>query len=503
MSHQYFDKIFCWFYAHIVRPSKLPVPESQSNELRKLALARIAVGLVVLARTSLSAFAAYYYFEPSSVCGITANYHFIASILMLCCVTAFTLGFFAPLSTLLTLIFYPEWDKYMFTTTLGTMILVHLLILLLFTNSGLYYSLDRELLKGKWPLIRSALRAQYGILGEPSRKQISCYYFLTFAAYAVTSFGALTHHVMDEYWRSGMTVERLMTSSFLSSQYLLTRKIQHLIPGPFAIFSKLSVIGQSIYQLFMLVLVYTPYGYLFVLFWGGLFFLISWCSLQLSYLAPLELIMWLVVMCPTPQKFFLAEKETRLKELHTQKKAVTGVLIAGFAVICLPFVCQFSLFRSRFPNFQLPPLIASGLYRVGFWCPDVFNRTDLGMSDNWCVIYRCYKDGHTELVPFNNVDGSRGVYYYFDPLYFGNGLVYRRRFVEPGFNIDEMFKSDGNGYQYVEKVLQFDHKLLNGKAPDFYRIQIISTDEKYTHRKGLENEVNIPGKVIFQYDRRI
>ena len=106
-------------------------------------------------------------------------------------------------------------------------------------------------------------------------------------------------------------------------------------------------------------------------------------------------------------------------------------------------------------------------------------------------------------MPFNRVDGSRGIYYFLDPLYFGNGLVYRRRFQDPGFSTDELISPQGMGYQYVDRVLHFDKKLRGAKAPDFYRVEILSRDKKLTHEKAIQSEKGRPGKLIFQYDRAI
>ena len=390
------DKIFCWFYAKVVAPSKLPHRTNQSQEMRKLGLARIAVGIIMLVRTALSLYAAYFYYDSYSMFGVLANWHFVISALMLALVFAFTIGFLTPLATFLLLIYYSEWDIYMTTTTLGTMILAYLLILSFVTNSGRYYSLDSKLFKSKIPDLQQLVRGLYRVCGIPTTKQISTYYYLTFAAYAVTSFGALTFHVQDEYWQSGATVGSLMTSSFLSSKYQIARTVQDAAPALFTAFSKMSVLGQTFYQLFMMLLIYNRIGYLFVVAWGSMFILISWFSLQLSYLAPLELVMWLTALYPTPN---LINKQTTNTDDHAtaksnlrQRHAFTGALIFGFALLCIPFTCQFSLVREKYPEFQLPTLITNCLYRVGFWCPDVFNKTDLAMSDNWCVIYRCFKD---------------------------------------------------------------------------------------------------------------
>ena len=42
---------------------------------------------------------------------------------------------------------------------------------------------------------------------------------------------------------------------------------------------------------------------------------------------------------------------------------------------------------------------------------DVFNKTDLKMSENWFTLEILNKKNNEEMIPFYNVDGSRGAYH--------------------------------------------------------------------------------------------
>jgi hypothetical protein len=56
---------------------------------------------------------------------------------------------------------------------------------------------------------------------------------------------------------------------------------------------------------------------------------------------------------------------------------------------------------------------------------NVFNKTDLLMSENWFVLLT--SDG--ELLPITNYDGSRGLLHKSDRIYFGHTLRYRRKVI--------------------------------------------------------------------------
>ena len=86
--------------------------------------------------------------------------------------------------------------------------------------------------------------------------------------------------------------------------------------------------------------------------------------------------------------------------------------------------------------FSMPiPLIDKKDYRLGIAGQaslfgmqhiDVFNKTDLKMSENWFTLEILNKENNEEMIPFYNMDGSRGVYHKSDRIYFGYSLAWRR-----------------------------------------------------------------------------
>ncbi|MEM7059142.1 MAG: DUF393 domain-containing protein [Pseudomonadota bacterium] len=59
---------------------------------------------------------------------------------------------------------------------------------------------------------------------------------------------------------------------------------------------------------------------------------------------------------------------------------------------------------------------------------NVFNKTDLRMTENWFTI----ETEQGDLLPIFNRDGSRGAYHRSDRLYFGGTVLFRRGFIDQG-----------------------------------------------------------------------
>ena len=97
-------RFFAWFYKNIIKTCKLPKVHDSQAELRRLAFLRIGIALALFVRTALSTYASFYYYEPSTFFGVTANFQFIASVMVLSLVLCLAIGFLTPISCLLLLL---------------------------------------------------------------------------------------------------------------------------------------------------------------------------------------------------------------------------------------------------------------------------------------------------------------------------------------------------------------------------------------------------------------
>ena len=273
----------------LIQKSKFPIVTSFENELAKMGILRILLGIVVFIRFAeiLHSIALLDY-SPTLI--------FIFSV-FLALIMCFIIGFCTPLVSLLLLFLVYACDVQFGTATLGTSILQITLIPFVLVNSGQYYSIDGLLLKRDF-VITKPIKFMFKLLGSMNEKAITRAYFLTFIIYAIISFAALTLHIQDEFWINGLTTKALLLNSYLNKYYTLFRNIEDKIPYLLSILSISAGILQSIFQFFMFPLIFFMNGRKFVFFYGLNFFLISLFFLNLSYLPHVEIILWLMIFLP-------------------------------------------------------------------------------------------------------------------------------------------------------------------------------------------------------------
>ena len=256
-------------------------------EQKKLGLIRIFLGILLFARFS-QAFYSSFFFER------LAPFQFLG-FATLFVIFLFTIGFATPIITILLMFMVAEFDHLFQCTTLGTNVLSQFLFVLIFAGHGRFFSLDRLILKSRSGVLKSIVTKIYNSVGNPNAEQLRLLYFIVFFSYAVLSFVALSFHLQDENWLQGKTVYLFFTGAFLSKYYLAFREVQASFPGVFMFFSVVMIIGQSIFQFFMLPLMWFRWGRFFVLFWGFSFFIACLFLVNLSYLPHVELLGWLAI----------------------------------------------------------------------------------------------------------------------------------------------------------------------------------------------------------------
>lgn len=267
----------------IAERSRIPEVTDVIAEQKRIALVRIFIGVVVMLRHVQIAWALYTVEDwnklPISLAAIG---------IALC----FTVGLLTPISTLLLIAAGTVADFKIETLTLGTTVLHLVLITLLFANHGKYYSLDAWLLKSKSSRFTQRL---YDLVGDPNAATLKLICLLMFYLYGLCSLVAIAYHLRDEMWLSGHTVQLLFTSSFWSRYYEFFRGVESFSPTLFRYNSILIGILQTIFQLFMIPLMFTRLGGWFVKWWGWIFIISSLFLLQLSYLPYAEIALWLIV----------------------------------------------------------------------------------------------------------------------------------------------------------------------------------------------------------------
>ena len=271
-----------------------PSYRSVDAELRKAGLLRLALGTVVFVRF-FQIFSSYcVYMSGNTIPQLEA----VGMAAFLLCILCFTLGFLTQLATVVVACGAVITDHHFGTRTLGTDVLAGVLFVLFVINSGQRYSIDRLIL-ARGGGIERVLRPLQWFCGASEMRHIKMAYVMGFVFYALLSFVALSYHIVDPFWLSGLTTKSLFTNSYLCKHYQFFRDVENLSPGALSVFSIFSAIGQSVFQAFMIPLMFCRWGRRFVCFWGGMFSLVSLIFINLSYLPHVELVLWLLVFYPS------------------------------------------------------------------------------------------------------------------------------------------------------------------------------------------------------------
>ncbi len=284
MVTTFISKKVDWLHAFILK-SAFPQIYSVEFEQKKHSIIRWILGIIILIRYSQVVNAAQYLpvYEDRVLGGIGV---LIVGFL-------YMTGVLLPLMTFLLMFAITYFEEQFQVYTLGTNILSTFLFVTAFAGSGRYYSADHFLLKTK-NAIGTPVQALYNFIGNPDKDQLRILYFFGFVSYAMVSLCALSYHLMDENWMSGLTPYYFFPGAYLSKYYYFFREIQAAFPDLFKAFSIFSIFGQSLFQFFMIPLMWFRWGRFFVVFWGFCFFVASLFLINLSYLPHVEVLSWLV-----------------------------------------------------------------------------------------------------------------------------------------------------------------------------------------------------------------
>ena len=267
-----------------------------------------------------------------------------------------------------------------------------------------------------------------------------------FFAYAICSFCAQFFHLKDQNWLEGKTLQEMLTSSYLCRFHSPFIIIEDRWPLVIYAFSLIGVIGQTIFQLSIPFAVISSKIRGFTFIWGWIFILNCLIFFQLSYLPLIEVVLWISLFHGNSGFSVKTNLFRKLKLLISNYRFSTvfsGLLVGSFL----------------FFNFDIPkigiiswglgiisPLTTTHYKFFGLEIPNVFNKSDLGLSDQWLTLYK-YKhfENHPisystlkdinvsnsdriEVIPITKPSGEKGYFQQSDLLYFGNTLQYRRMF---------------------------------------------------------------------------
>jgi len=470
-----------WLLNFLLNNSHFPKVTDVEAELKKAAILRIILGVVIFIRYSEIAWSLNLYYDSG---------YLGPSIYMLVLITCFTFGFLTPLITLLLMSSLCWFDLLSTTSNLGTGVLFSTLLIFLLINQGTFYSIDHLILK-KRGFFTWLVRKLYTLAGTPSKEDITKAYLLGFIIYALISFGALLFHIKDSYWVGGLTVQSLLTSAYLSKHYLFFRWLESTFPLALGLLSVTAGIFQSIFQFLMIPLILFKIGRKFVFTWGLIFILVSLFCINLSYLPHVELVFWVFIFLPSGK---VSEKISTFN-IGTYRIGFFkwfynfyGIILALLIILTFPIISNRIRDTRIFNNKEVaafPKHFKRFITPIGLGLPDVFNKVDLSMGNHWMVLYRLNKNNIWELVPITGLDGCRLNYWNFDVLYFtnhntdflyfGNTLQYSRKILEADDVALFHEGIDEYGRENIERRIRYDYKYMRYTRNIVYKIEVFES----------------------------
>lgn len=423
-------------------------------EARKVAVLRIAVGLLLVWRSGIVASDALYFFDPTVVMGRPWPIEAIAGWMQCALAWGLVFGIIPRTCAALLMLTHAAFSIWTVTYNLGPMLLVPILGALAVLDSG-------------------RLTVHSRVRQTPSAAEFRAVYRILFLAYAGWSFQAVLYHLRDPYWVQGRTTEVMFINSYLSEFYGVFRAWERASPATLRALSIFVGSAQTLFQIAMIPLIFTRWGTVFVRVWGWVFILGSVLDLQLTLLPFVEVVLWAMVFLPS-RWFFAPHGSGAVSACgppHGPGNLRLGARLytASYGLLSLMFFTN-AILGSTIGG-SLPPWIGNPvLYYAGLVAPNVFNTTDLTMGDRWAVLTRVDR-GHETLVPFDGFEGERLAYLRSDLLYFANSLRWRREMIVAG-DLAAYHRPGAPGYAHAYRVASYDHRRRGSVPPETYRIRI-------------------------------
>lgn len=256
-----------------------------ARELRRIDIARIALGILATSRYSDTLVSASHAGSQEAV--ILSAIGVILSLMILT-------GFLTPIAMLLLMSTANILiDNMLGASTLGTMILSISLLSLLIVPAGRTLSVDAYIFKRRGTG-SSLINSMYRLFGSVSSDRIIIGKLAGALAYYCLCLYSVSWHIRDPAWLSGYVLSWIMLSPAANPHYSdLAWDAYQYSPFLFVNFFRLSILGMVLwYVLFLPGMFAGKLARTVIIFWGLAFFLISTFVLPLSYLGWYELVFW-------------------------------------------------------------------------------------------------------------------------------------------------------------------------------------------------------------------
>lgn len=422
-----------------------------------LALVRIGLGLVLAWRCFFIASDAAYYFEERVWLGSSLVWESAVGWLLFVLGLILAAGLWTRVVALLLMAGHAAFSIWTQTYNLGPMLMVPMFGGLAVLNAGAVCSID-------------AWRGRGGSLPRWSDWQKVG--LTLFAFNAVLHLSAVIFHLKDANWLAGNTTALLFTNSYLSRYYELFRWCEACWPAGWQAVSWLGNFLQTVFQLGMLPLVFFRWGRVFVIWYGGLFILISLMVILISILPVVELLLWAWLFLPPGwlSKAVAGEITRSDNNINTHSSKTVGMFVLFYVGLISVFTLD--VVRTQIFGRPLPQWVRDyPLTYAGLIAPNVFNRDDLTMGDHWPVIHRVEGDGLVK-IPLNGINGERLSWHRSDLLYYANSLLWRRAAIGVEDWRKFMATPDGYGGRLLNKLFHYDRRKIGAVGSVIYHVRV-------------------------------
>ena len=341
-----------------------------------------------------------------------------------CCAAMLTIGLLTPIA-LLGLFFFSVYPQ--FGPTLADQNMVQLAWCLWLLGAGRRWSVD-GLLAGSGG--GRLIEALYGLSVRPTADNLASVRAFVLVTYAGICFSAAAYHFDDAMWMRGNTLQLLMVTPYMSDLAEATAGLRDAAPELYHRSLQLALLVQTVFELFLLPLLFWRPGRAFVALQWLAFIGIRGLTMNLGYLCYVELCLWLLVYNYRPWGHNVLELSGRARtEAHPER--APGLLLRTATAVVFLFGAYnaYTLFHRSSPLLALESVPGfSFLYRAfGQDRVNVFNRNDMSMGATQLVLFEVDDTGRpVRTVPFMDHRGGRLAYLRNDYLYFDISLKFQR-----------------------------------------------------------------------------
>jgi hypothetical protein len=425
----------------LVEHSPLSRMRDWDAELLQLGSIRILVGTLCIARLVPTLWVSLYMFPPEA--GGAAPELVVRGVWVLALTAQVTVGFLTPLAVPVLIVAMRGYELSTDGASLVTDMASLVLMFLVLAGAGSTRSVDAWLMrKDGWS--GSAVKTLYRIVGPPSLDGLAKLYVLSFLAYALIHFGGAMHHWQTEAWTSRQALAMVFSSSYLARFWEVYRAVELSWPSVALVAAANATAVQLLMQTLTPVLMFWRRSAPVAVAWGFFFTASSMLLLQLNYLGAFEFLLWFVL-------FHRPRQHTGTPVLAPLRSRVTDKALHAFLIVCLTLFVMTDVATSTGLVTWEAPRLTSALRRVGLHAPDVFNDNDLGLGDQWPVIYA---GDRKELLPFHGPNGERLRWtQWSDVLFYSISNRWKNE-----FNERDLFDLSDDGVTRLRRLALFDHR---------------------------------------------